>query len=591
MSINSAAYIALSGMMATQVQLTVTSANISNADTAGYTEKTANQAAVTVGGVGAGATITGIASSVNAFLLKSLIGSNTELGAANTTNNYLDQLQALYGSTTGSSDSGTSLGNTLAALEAAISTLSNTPNSASLQENVVQALNSVASQLRDTSSGVQKLRSGADQEIATSVDGVNKQLQLIGSLNVQIQQATAAGQPTADLEDQRNTAVESVASSLPVSYFVNASGAMQVYTASGQALVDNSVHQLSYTPAASVTASTAYSSTPPSGFGGIMVNGVDITSQISSGSIGALVNLRDTVLPGAQSQLDELANQLETTLNTLHNQGTAVPAPASLTGTNSVTAATPLYGSGYVRIAVTDQNNDLVSYQDLDLTTYPTVGDLVHAINGISGLSASIDSNGHVVIATTAANTGVAINEMTSAAGPDQQGLSDWLGLNDLLTGSGASDIAVRSDILQNPGLLATSTLNTSASPAVGAAMLSAGSATVTNNLYSALIGNTTFNAVAGIGTTTESFANYAADIVSSVATQASGAATDYTNKQTMQASFQNTMSSESGVNLDQETARLSSLQNQYSAAAELLQVINQMFTSLITAIQSVAAA
>jgi len=586
-SINSAASITLSGMLATQVQLSVTSANISNADTVGYTEKTANQVSVNNGGAGAGTAITSIDGSVNAFLLKSLVGAISDLGAANIKNNYLDQLQTLYGSTEGSGDAGTSLGNTLASFESAISTLANTPNSASLQSNVVGALDDVASQLRDTSSGIQTLRGNADQNIATSIGDLNKQLQLIGSLNVQIEQATAAGQPTGDLTDQRNTALQSVASDLPVSYFTTSNGSLQVYTTSGQALVDNSVHTVSYTPAASVTASTVYSSTPPSGFGGIMVNGVDITSQIGSGSIGTLVNLRDTVLPGAQSQLDELASQLETTLNAVHNQGTAVPAPAALTGTATVTAATALSGSGTVRIGVVDQNSDLVSYQDLDLANYATVGDLVGAINGISGLSASIDANGHVAIATTGANTGIAINEMSSAAGSAGQGLSDWLGLNDLLTGSGASDIAVRSDILQNSGLLATATLDSSASPAIGSQVLSAGSATVINDLYDALIGKTTFGAVAGIGTTTASFADYAADIVSNVATQASNASTDYTNKQTTQTSFQNTLSSESGVNLDQETARLSTLQNQYSAAAELLQVINQMFTSLITAMQS----
>jgi flagellar hook-associated protein 1 FlgK len=577
-------------MMATQVQLTVASANISNADTAGYTEKTANQTSVTNGGAGTGTVVTGISGGVNAFLLKSLVGANSELSAANDKNSYLDQLQALYGSTQGSDSVGTSLGNTLAALEAAISTLSDTPNSASLQANAVGSLNAVASQLRDTSSGMQKLRGSADQDIATSVNDVNKQLQLIGSLNLQIVQATAAGQPTADLEDQRNTALQSVASDIPVSYFTATNGSLQVYTASGQALVDNNVHQLSYTPAATVTASTTYSSTPPSGYAGIMVNGVDITPQVSSGSIGALVNLRDTVLPGAQSQLDELANQLEASVNAVSNEGTSVPAPATLTGTVTVSAATPLSGSGTVRVAVTDQESNLVSYQDLDLSSYATVGDLVSAINGTSGLSASIDADGHVVISTTSADTGVAINEMSSAAGASGQGLSDWLGLNDLLTGSGASDLAVRSDILQNPGLLATSTLDPSASLTTGTQILSAGSATIVNNLYNTLIGNTTFNAVAGIGADTGSFANYAADIVSSVAIQASNASSDYTNKQTMQSSFANTMSSESGVNLDQETARLSSLQNQYSATAELLQVINQMFASLITAMQAAAA-
>ena len=590
MSINSAAYIALSGMMATQVQLTVASANISNADTPGYTEKSADQKAVFTAGAGAGTTITGISGSVDAFLLKSLIGSNSILGSANTTNDYLDQLQNLYGGTGSSGSAGTSLGNTLASLEASVSTLSGTPNGASLKENVAGALDAVASQLRQTSSGIQQLRGNADQDIAKTISDVNQQLQLIGNLNTQIQQATAAGQPTGDLEDQRNTALENVASNIGVSYFKAANGSLQVYTPSGQALVDTNVHQLNYTPAAVVTASTAYSASPPSGFSGITVNGVDVTSQIGSGSIGALVNLRDTVLPGAQSQLDALASQLATSLNAVHNEGASLPPPAALTGTTSVTAGTPLSASGTARFAVTDQQGNLVSYQDIDLSSYSTVGDLITAINGIPGLSASIDSNGHAVIASTDPSDGVAINEMSSAVGAGNQGISDWLGLNDLVTGTGASNIAVRSDILKNPGLLAISTLDSSASLAAGAPVLSAGSSTVANDLYNTLIGATSFTAVAGIGSTTTSFANYAAAIVSSVATQASQASTNYTNKQAAQSSLTGTMSSESGVNLDQETARLSSLQNQYSAAAELLQVINQMFTALMTAIQSAAA-
>ena len=47
-------------------------------------------------------------------------------------------------------------------------------------------------------------------------------------------------------------------------------------------------------------------------------------------------------------------------------------------------------------------------------------------------------------------------------------------------------------------------------------------------------------------------------------------------------------LSSQSGVNLDEETARVSTLQNQYTAASELIKVINDMFSSLMTAVQSV---
>jgi flagellar hook-associated protein 1 FlgK len=47
-------------------------------------------------------------------------------------------------------------------------------------------------------------------------------------------------------------------------------------------------------------------------------------------------------------------------------------------------------------------------------------------------------------------------------------------------------------------------------------------------------------------------------------------------------------MSSQSGVNLDEETARISTLQAQYTAASQLIQAINQMFTSLMAAVQTV---
>src|SRR3982074_421524 len=114
MSLDIARLIAVSSLMATQVEISVASANIANAGTTGYTEKTANQAAVYNEGTGAGTVITGITSNVDKLLLKSLMQSTSALGSADTSNTYLSQLQALYGSTSGSSGSGTSLANTIA---------------------------------------------------------------------------------------------------------------------------------------------------------------------------------------------------------------------------------------------------------------------------------------------------------------------------------------------------------------------------------------------------------------------------------------------------------------------------------------------
>ncbi|MGY3488796.1 flagellar hook-associated protein 1 FlgK [Bradyrhizobium sp. USDA 4011] len=583
-SLDIARSIAFSGLSATQVQISVASANISNADTKGYTEKTANQSSSVTSGVGTGVTISGITSAVDKLLLKSLVGADSDLGAADTNNSYLTELQQLYGSTSSgdSSTTGTSLANTIAAFESALSSLAGTPSSASLQSNAVSALAAVTNQLQQASSGIQKLRSNADQDIASAVTDINSDLQQISDLNKQIKQEAAAGQSTADLEDQRNGALQDLASQMNVSYFTTSSGDLQVYTGSGQALVDSTAHPLSYTALPSVTASTTYSAGSSSGFSGITVNGVDITSQISSGKVSALIALRDQTLPAAQSQLDELAQQLASSVNAVSNRGTSMPPPASLTGTATVSNSTSFAGTGTVRIAVADKSGNLVSYQDIDLSAYSTVGALAAKINTIPGVSASVDANGHLSISATGSGNGIAINQMTSSVGGE--GFSQYFGLNDLITGTNASNIAVRSDIPSGTAALPTATLDASSTLTVGNSVLSSGSATVVNALSIALTGSTNFAMAGGLGATTGSFTDYAAAIVANVAGKASQASATYTSKQTAQSTYASSLSSQSGVNIDQESANLSALQNKYAAASQIITAINAMFSALMTA-------
>ncbi len=495
----------------------------------------------------------------------------------------LSELQQLFGNTSssGNGTSGTSLANTLASLEAALSSLAGTPSSVSLQSAVVNAVNDVAAQLRTTSSGIQNLRANADQDISSSVGSINKGIQQIADLNKLIKQGTAAGQPTADLEDQRNSALEDLSSYMNVSYFTTSNGDLQVFTALGQPLVDSAAHMLSYTPATAVTASSTYAT---GGFSPISVNGVDITSQITSGKVGALVTLRDKTLPAAQAQLDRLAQQLKSSLNAVSNQGTSLPPPASLSGSASVPDA--FSATGIVRIAVVGQSGNLVSYQDIDLSQFTSVTALANAISG-SGLTASVDASGHLSIAATTAGDGIAINEMTSSVGSNGPGFSDYFGLNDLVTGSGASDFAVRSDVLDGDAALPTSTLDSSATLTVGSQVLAPGSAIVVNAFSEALTGPTNFAAAGGLNATTGTFANYAAAIVSSVADKSAQASAVFAAKSTAQATYASSLSAESGVNLDEESARISALQNKYSAASELIQVVNTMFSSLINAIQA----
>lgn len=589
MSLSVARYIAYSAMMTTEAQIAVTSSNIANADTEGYTTKTANQVATVSAGVGTGTTVASITSNVDKLLLKSLNQAVSALGAATVTDEYASQLQSLFGSTTSSTDdSGTSLANTLASLQTALSELADTPESTTLKAQVVSSLDDLAAQLRDTSSQIQTLRSNADQEIASDVDSANSLLETINDLNTQITKASAAGASTADLEDQRNTALQSLSELMDINYYTNSAGAVQIYTGSGTALLDSTVHSLSFDAAGTVTAESTYNAGgSTSGLSGITVDGNDITSEITSGSIAALFEQRDETLPAAQAELDEFAVQLADALNSISNSGTSDPPPNSLTGSATVSESDTLSASGTFRVAVTDGDGNLVSYQDFDLSNYSTVGDLVSAIDGVSGLSASIDADGHVTITADDSSNGVAVNEMTSSVGSDGEGLSAWLGLNDVVSATGASDFQVSSSLLENSSLLPSSTLDGSTTLTVGDQVVNEGSMTVAQDMYDALTGTRSFDAAGDLSARQTTLTSYVSEIIAQAATAATDAASTLTTKQAVESNLADTVSSQSGVNVDEETARLTTLQNQYSAAAQLMEVLNSMFEALLESVQS----
>jgi flagellar hook-associated protein 1 FlgK len=555
-----------------QVKMQVASSNIANADTAGYTQKIATQVSLVSGTIGAGVEVSAITSAVDKYLLKDLAASITTLGTATTTDSYANSLQSLFGSTTGTSDSGTSLANTLASLQTALASLASTPESDTLKALAVDGLDAAATQMREISSGIQTLRGNADDSIETAVNTVNDNLDTIAGLNTEVTLAAARGQSTADLEDQRNVALQAIAGQMDVSYYVNSDNEMRISTASGTPLLDSRVHELSYSSAALATAATVFSA--------ITVGGKDITGEIGSGNIGALIDQRDTVLPAVQDELDELAKGLITTLNAVYNTGTALPAPQTLTGTKPVAATDALAGTGTVRIALTETSGALVSYADFDLASYASVSDFTDAINATTGLSAGIDANGHLTIGSTD-GSGVSITDIDSVIGT--RGVSDYFGLNDLLTGVSAANIAVRADLLATPGKLAVSTLSKAATLTAGSSAISTSSTLATS--LSALFANSqSFGAAGTFTASNTNFADYAASIVADAATNASKATTTLTNKQTAYQTLADAMSSQTGVNIDEETARINELQQQYSTAAQLLSVLNAMFDALLAA-------
>lgn len=455
-SLNNASSIASSSLAATQVQLSITSSNIANADTDGYTRKTASQSSVTTAGTGSGVSVSDITSNVSRLLIEDLSEATSDTAAAEKTASYLDSLQTALGTT--SDDSGTSLANTIAELETALSELSNTPESTTLASTAVNALDDLTAQIRSLSSDIQDLRENADSEIATAVDSANEAIEAIDQLNDLILEASARGESTADLEDERDQALIALSEYLGVESYISSDGTMKVYTSSGQVLVDGSAHTLSYDASSTVNASLSYDGTA-SGLSGITVDGIDITDDITSGSIAALVELRDETLPAVQEMLDELASNLIDSMNAI------VP---------------------------------------------------------------------------------------------------------DLLTGTDATDIAVNSSVIDSP----TEILGTD------------GDAETATALLDALQNDTDFDAAGDLGERTTSFADYATEILSDVVSKANAASNELDAAETELSTISDTISTTYGVNIDEETARLSELETLYSISSQILSIINDMFEDLIAAVQ-----
>lgn len=574
MSFSAIRSVATSALMAAQVRMEVASSNIANADVDGYSRQTAVQVSTTAGNTGTGTTVTAVTSTVDKYLLADVVAASTELGAATATAEITDALQSLFGSTTSSDDTGTSIADTITDLESSISSLAGTAESTTLNALVVDDLDAVATQLRELSSGVQDLRAQADSEIADSVETVNAALDTIATLNDKIVAAKALGQSTAALEDQRSAALETLSAELDVTYLVKSNGEMRVSTSSGTVLVDSAAHHLDYTVAAQVTADTS--------FADITVDGVAITGQISTGRIGALLEQRDEVLTGVQDSLDALATQLIDSINAVHNTGSSLPAPSVLTGTTEVSGSDALDATGALRVALTDSSGALVSYADLELSDYATVDDLVTALSGIDGVSASVSDG--VLSLTSTAGYGISVADIDSSV--DGAGFSEYFGLNDALVGTGAASIAVRSDILAGTVALATATLDTSESLATGDTALAISSSLVLA-LQDALAADQSFAAAGGLVATSTDLASYAAMIVSEAATDASSAETKLETAQNGFDSADSALSSLTGVNVDEETAALSALEQYYATAAQILEVLNAMFDALLSAAKS----
>lgn len=319
---------AVSGLNVNQAQMSLISRNVANAGTVGYTRRVLSTRETSATGITAGAVQQESVDRILDTLLQKQL--RTEAGGASFSSvraDYLKRVDSLFGQP--GSDAG--INAVFSKFSTAIQELAADPASPTTRQNTLAQAQSLASTLNSLSENVQLMRGEIEAKISDQAQQVNGLLEGIGNttkkLNEISDSATRAG-----LLDERDKYIDQLSNYFDIRTFDNGAGNFNIYTSNGGPLfIEGRNMRLQFDERFAVSADSQYNQNAAlSGLGHLMISdpiggAVDLNRNglIKSGSFAALFDLRDNVLVETQSQLDEFAAALTTSLGDRTIAGTA----------------------------------------------------------------------------------------------------------------------------------------------------------------------------------------------------------------------------------------------------------------------------
>jgi flagellar hook-associated protein 1 FlgK len=323
---------ALSGLKASQTALEVISRNISNAGTPGYHKQTLNVVEVGRGDnsyVRAGQVDRAFDSILQNYYTKQV----PETAYSVTRGTFLDRMQTALGKPGSAGSMDTMLGK----LQNALDALATSPDNYATRADVVTKATDMASTLNRLSQEIQSMRRETETRMATTVDQVNSMLTSLRDVNLVLADYGVDQNTRNSLLDQRDRLVSGLSEMMDLRVDYNPDGTVRLATRSGAALLDVKPSLLVFEQSGSLTPTTEFNiDDSKNGVGKLIIetpNGtrIDLVKDgaIRSGSLGALIELRDTTLQDAQRQLDDVAAALAQVFSSVKEAGTAVAGPPS----------------------------------------------------------------------------------------------------------------------------------------------------------------------------------------------------------------------------------------------------------------------
>ncbi|GHB32240.1 flagellar hook-associated protein FlgK [Pseudovibrio japonicus] len=610
MGLGAALNAAMSGLSLTKAQLAVSSRNIANANVDGYTLKTIVGSEVHNSSTSSSSVLTNqVMRQIDTELQASYWESMSDSAYATQYNDFIKRLDQMFGKV-GDASSIPSLMNDFTN---ALTSLATDPSSQSAQNVAVTAAEELARSINGTANQVQSMRRDTDAAIADEVTQVNSILKEIEGLEASILTERSAGRETAHLQDQMDRQLEALTEKMDVEIRQDDEGTLRISTKSGATLYNHQASELQFTR--SPTIGYGVEGNPievRSASGSVM----ELTpSDMKSGSLGALMELRDNTLPETQARLDELASQMALALSQQTSEGSEADNGANLPAATGLGVDTSnLNSSGDTIELEFDVNGEsrkvtFVAVTDpslLPLSSNVTAdaNDIVHGIvipadsaslqsqisNALgTGFEVSVDAAGDLkVLAPTSPGT-IEITRLTAkntrtVTAADGSEIPLFVDSKDggipytgALEEGGqktgfAQRIVVNKAVVDDPSLLAGEADAQSSERA---------------NLLKDRLTQTefTFAPSSGIGAKNAPYVGTISDFgIETIVKQsqiASAANSAETNTGAVTSMAKNAYENSYKVDVDEELVKLTELQNAYAANARVLSVIDEMYDTL----------
>lgn len=291
-----------------QTAMQVTSHNIANAETPGYSRQRVELTPSTpqrmpFGNLGTGVRVVDVAQVRDPLLDASFRRESAQAAGFGMRRDLLGQLEGVF-----AEPEARGFATSLDQFWNSWSDLANDPTSSTAREVVKQRGAQVALTLNGFTTRLDELTADAGARLGASVRELNALTATVGELNVQIVATEVSGRTAGDLRDQRNVALDRIAQLAPVQVIPRANGSVAV-SVNGQNLVDGDTVRALTTVNGPPNVRLAFAgSTQP-------------LQDLGSGELASLVQVINVDVPAARARLDAFAGSLVAEVNARHATG------------------------------------------------------------------------------------------------------------------------------------------------------------------------------------------------------------------------------------------------------------------------------